>query len=345
MFQYAGRGSVFLWRQGDVPTAPPDPGPGGPDTVPPGSFRPQRRFEIRHRGTRVLAFTAWRPGAATPAQSYSFVASGGIVFSGVSPASRSATVDVGGGFTFGGVADVSTTPLPVPNPEPEAPEVVPLAGMLRDKAADIIAARLGFRTDLRETIIFEMQTVQAEELEQDNEFKPWFLFRDISTLETNPNRDWIDLPADFLLQVDDIWLYYNEPDVDPEENPWKPIMGNVMSEAIGWQIGTTESRPRIASIQGTRVYVRPTPTQALPLRLVYFAREPALTTNITNNWLRYASDWLISATAAKIARLYLQDDKAGMLQEAEALKARKRLWLKTETRLNTGMDFIKGGED
>lgn len=345
MFRYVGRGGVFIWRQGDVPSLPPDPGPGPPDTVPPGTLKPQRRFEIRFRGGRFTPYTAWRATPSTPAQSYSYAATGGLVLSGSAAVQRSQNILPTGGLTFGGEALISTGPEAPPPVNPPGPEVIPTTGMLRDRAVENIAARLGFRSDLNSIIISELQIVQAEELEQDNEFKPWFLFKDRTDLVTVPGQDWVALPDDFLLQIDDVWLYYKEPEVESEENFWRPVLGSYMSQAISWEHGGTYSRPVAASIQGRRIYLRPVVSQALELRFLYFAAEPQLATNITNNWLRHASEWLVAATTAKIAAAYLQDDKAAALQASLAAAARKRLWMKSETLMNTGMYFIKGGED
>ena len=345
MFRDVGRGAVFIWKQGDIPSAPPDPGPGPPDTVPPGTYRPRRRFELRTRSGRAWAFTTWRPGAQANPQSFTYTPTGGFSLAGVVQVRRENTWIPSGGVNLGGTAQVTFGPEPEPPPPPPPPTPGARQGMLRDRAVEIIAQRLGYRTTLTDTIRHELRIVQAEELEGDNEFKPWFLFKDRSDLVTVPEQDWVALPADFLLQIDDVWLYYKEPSADIGENPWVPVTGNHMSTAIAWTDNVVTLRPRYASIQGDRIYLRPTPESVLELRLVYFAAEPELTENISNKWLLHASEWLIAATASKIAAAYLQDDKAAALQASLAAAARKRLWMKSETLLNTGMDFIKGGED
>ncbi len=217
--------------------------------------------------------------------------------------------------------------------------------MTRDKARALVAAKLGFRTDLNTTIDLELQLVQSEMLEKDHEFKPWFLFTDYTNVSfvTAAGVDYVNLPADFLLQLEDTFLYFQEPDATGNEYPWSPIRANLLSEVMA-QI-TTDGVPSFCSVQGSRLYIRPTPQEVYTLRLFYYRSDTALTSNITNLWLTHAPTWLINATASKIAGEYLQDEAAAQQLDNAAATARKRIWLETEARMNTGLDLLKGGDN
>lgn len=217
--------------------------------------------------------------------------------------------------------------------------------MTRDEARALVAARLGFRTDLNDTIDLELQLVQAEELEDDNEFKPWFLFTDYTdaTFVTTPGQDYVQLPEDFLLQIEDTFLYFQEPEATGTEFPWSPVRANLLAEVMAQdEVGGV---PSFVTVQGSRLYIRPTPQEVYTLRLFYYRADTALTGDITNLWLTHAVEWMISSTAAKIADAYLQDEATAQRQYNAAAKARKRIWLQSESRMNTGLDLIKGGDD
>ena len=217
--------------------------------------------------------------------------------------------------------------------------------MTRNEARTLVAARLGFRTDLNDTIDLELQLVQAEELEDDHEFKPWFLFTDYTdpTFVTTPGQDYVQLPEDFLLQIEDTFLYFQEPEATGTEFPWSPVRANLLAEVMAQdEVGGV---PSFVTVQGSRLYIRPTPQEVYTLRLFYYRADTALTGDITNLWLTHAVEWMISSTAAKIADAYLQDEATAQRQYNAAAKARKRIWLQSESRMNTGLDLIKGGDD
>lgn len=217
--------------------------------------------------------------------------------------------------------------------------------MTRDEARELIAAKLGFRTDLNTTIDLELQLVQSETLETDHEFKPWFLFTDYqdAAFKTAVNVDYVTLPTDFLLQIEDHFLYFQEPEATGLEFPWTPIRANLLNQIMA-QIDM-DGVPSFCSIQGSRLYIRPTPQEVYTLRLFYYRKDAPLTGNITNLWLTHAPSWLINATAAKIASEYLQDEAAAATLANAAAVHRKRVWLETEARMNTGLDLLKGGDD
>ncbi len=217
--------------------------------------------------------------------------------------------------------------------------------MTRNEARTLIAAKLGFRTDLDATIDAELQLVQSETLEKDHEFKPWFLFADYTNASfvTAPGVDYVSLPSDFLLQIEDTFLYFQEPEATGNEFPWSPIRANLLSQVMA-QI-TTDGVPSFCSVQGSRLYIRPTPQEVYTLRLFYYRKDTELTSDITNLWLTHCPTWLVNATASKIADEYLQDEAAAQKLANAAATARKRVWLETETRMNTGLDLLKGGDD
>lgn len=213
------------------------------------------------------------------------------------------------------------------------------------EARALVAARIGYRSDLDATIATEMTLVQQELLEDDHEFKPWFLFTDYTNASfiTTVGQDYVSLPTDFLLQIDDTYLYWQDPDVTGTDNSWRPIRGNALGEVMSWV--EADSAPTICALLGRRLYLKPTPQEVWNLRLFYYRRDSAPTGETANLWLTYAADWLVAQTAAKIAAEYLQDEAAANIQAASAQRARKRVFMQTEARMNTGFDALKGGDD
>jgi len=178
--------------------------------------------------------------------------------------------------------------------------------MTRDEARTLVAARLGFRTDLNDTIDLELQLVQAEELEDDNEFKPWFLFTDYTdaTFVTTSGQDYVQLPSNFLLQIEDTFLYFQEPEATGAEFPWSPVRANLLAEIMAQdEVGGV---PGFVTVQGDRLYIRPTPQEADTLHLFYDRDDAVLSSNVTNLWLTHAIEWLVPATACEIPRSHLQ---------------------------------------
>lgn len=200
--------------------------------------------------------------------------------------------------------------------------------MLRDAAVDLMMKRLGNQNDvsLRDDIIAEMVQAQATVLEGDV-FKPWFLVSEEASNTTAIGEERVPLPADFIDFWDEIGLYrydasLDDPYIEMVRDDWELIKEckNFSDKPTHWDVG------------GMYLLMRPLADAVYNLRLWYIAKGLDLSgtygdaNNIENDWLKWASDWLIGETGAVIAEQYLQmTDKRVEAWQRQAVRGRERL--------------------
>ena len=173
--------------------------------------------------------------------------------------------------------------------------------MLRDTAVSLIAARLGNRTDLNDSIIAEMQLVQ-ETLEH-GDFLPFFLISEQATTSTTIDEERLVLPGDFLREFEEgaFWYYTNS-----DENTYTPLIRREMEEIKG--AGLESGAPQYYAMTGAYLRVAPVPDAVYVVKMIYYATDTLLDTNVENNWLKWAAEWIIAETGARVAT-YIQNDK------------------------------------
>lgn len=209
--------------------------------------------------------------------------------------------------------------------------------MLRDVLVATIAKKLGDRTDLDDAIIAEMQMTQEFRLEQGGKFQPWFMITEDSTILTQVNEPRIALPANFVAEVEESGLWY----LNEMANKWTPLVKTAEDEGRYYIAGT--GAPQYYSVIGDRFTLHPTPDAVYTLRMRYAAKQPALTTNIENNWLKYASDLVMFDVCQHIAAENLQNDKLSQTFAVHKLEAWERLFIMHESRQHTNQEYRMGG--
>ncbi|MGW8181543.1 MAG: phage adaptor protein [bacterium] len=217
--------------------------------------------------------------------------------------------------------------------------------MLRSAAISIIKSRLGNiqGTDLDNTIVANMQLVQATVLERGQEL-PWFLEADTNVLGTNlttvASTETVSLPTDFLRELDEETYCVLRQDAT-EDSGWAPLQKVQTVASLGRYPGTGEPI-RYALLSG-RMYLRYIPDDAYTLRLLYYQAATVLSSDVENAWLLYAPDWMIAETCRQTAEdLQLQQLIDKFMNDS--MLAKKRVMDETTARREAG--FMRAmGED
>ena len=209
--------------------------------------------------------------------------------------------------------------------------------MTRDQVVAIIKARL-LRADdstVDTKIVTEMQYVQ-EQLLENALVLPWFLLSEFQTIDTSADEERLPLPTGFLREHEEcsLWIY------DSTEEEWLPlerddyeVLANTHKEP---------GQPEAYALDGMYFRLKPTPNETYTLRTRFYIRDTALTSNVENKWLLYASDLMVAETGFIMASTYLKDNDLASKFQADIGRARDRLNLVNEARAHTNRNYMMG---
>jgi hypothetical protein len=207
--------------------------------------------------------------------------------------------------------------------------------MLRDSAVSLIATRLGNRTDLDSRIVAEMQYVQ--EMLENREYLPVFLLSDITSLATVADQDYVSLPSDFLREYEEGNLWYYDSTVSAGVSPWKEMSKRPVQDVKEGYSLTTDS-PEVYALLSDKIIVGPVPNAAYTLKFYYYARDAVLSSNIENQWLKYAPDLMIALTGLQVAT-FIQDATMINTFGAMATDADTRFMNADQARRHANQDY------
>jgi len=208
--------------------------------------------------------------------------------------------------------------------------------MVRDSVVALLAERLNNRTDLNDAIILEMQLAQSIRLEQNGRFQPWFMLTTRVIFPTTANVETVSAPADFVMEVEEQGLWV----LNPDTAVWGKL-GKV-SEEVGMGLYTATGLPLKYSLTNDTIVLYPTPDDAYSIRMRYAGAQPDLSTNIENDWLKYATDLMIAEVGYAIASTKMQNDKLASAFAVDKEKAWQRLWLMHEARQHVNQNYSMG---
>lgn len=210
--------------------------------------------------------------------------------------------------------------------------------MLRDAVLALMRPRLGSRDDLDAAIIAEMQYVQEFSLEQTGAFTPWFLESELSQTLVAAGEERVPLPSDFLGEVEDqhLWMYVASETAAPFTELHKSSYDRLI---VKYPI---LGRPSEYALTGNYFLLRPVPSVDYVLKMRYYAKDAPLTSNIENQWLKYAGDLVIAETSAIIAGNYIQNPAMAERFKGDAAQARTRLYTKHEARKHVNRTYGMG---
>jgi hypothetical protein len=158
-------------------------------------------------------------------------------------------------------------------------------GMTRDEAVQMVHTILGFRSDQTTNIINFMKLAQSQlELEPG---KPWFLVSENLDTQTSPDEQRLGVPENMLEEYDDAALFWIPADGDDEgkeielrKDEYDVLVRNYKDSDPG--------EPEAYALRGEYFVLFPTPDDAYDIRIIIYAEDDVLTSNIENKWLKYA---------------------------------------------------------
>lgn len=198
----------------------------------------------------------------------------------------------------------------------------------------LMLERLGNRksSDIRAKCLRELN--RALERLESGAFLPWFLEKEW-TPSTSTGIDHIDLPSDFLMEVEEgnLRVYLN--------NDWSPIDTKVDLEVLRDAVYDSAGVPQAYAIFGEKLYIGPTPDGAYQLSLPYYQRSAALVDDATSNsrWLREGGEWLICTALQRVAKYHIRDNEAAADFKTEARDAKTELYKAHEARKHVNQDY------
>ncbi len=208
--------------------------------------------------------------------------------------------------------------------------------MLRDEVVDVIVRRLGNREDLKDDIILEMQIAQEVRLEMNGEVTPSFLVTEQAVASTTASEPRVELPSDFLIEVEEQGLWYQS-----EEGNWLPICKGP-ADKLELRYGSSEGAPLHYALVGNYFELYPTPDKVYKLRMNYAQAQPSLKDNIENAWTSQGLDLLLAEVGFTVASEVMQDDK--LATRFDKVAAWRRLEINEVAKEEANRSRIFGGE-
>lgn len=213
--------------------------------------------------------------------------------------------------------------------------------MKRDEAVTLLQQRLQRvgDTDAQARIITEMQFVQ-ETLLEGAEFLPWFLLSENLTEATVVDEERVAIPTNFLREYEGgaLWIY------DTAGVKWLELFKDDYDYLLN-KYPTEKEIPQYYALDNNYFRLKPTPDLVYILRIKCYRRDSILSTNIENNWLKYANDWLIAETGAILAKHHIRNKKLADEYKADAATAKTRVFVAHEARMHANRKYVMGDKD
>jgi hypothetical protein len=203
--------------------------------------------------------------------------------------------------------------------------------MLRDTAVNLIARRLGNRTDLNDSIIAELQFVQ--ELLENREYLPWFLLSELASTSTVADEERLALPSDFLMEYEQGALWYYSAS---SETKWTPLVKRPIEDLKG--AFDSSGAPQYYALANGYFRLGPVPDAVYNIKMLYYKRDEGLDTNIENNWLKYAPALMVAMTGVQVAT-YIQNERMIQVFAAALQRAEVEFYNALEARKHANMDY------
>ncbi len=200
----------------------------------------------------------------------------------------------------------------------------------------VLSQRSGNRDDLADRIKSEQRFVQKTVLEGTGAFKPWFLESDPEILTTTANIDAVNFPNDYLGEIENSMLWYQD-----ESGTWRKLIKKPYDYVVGRD--DESGPPKYFVIAATSFYIYPTPDKVYSLRFRYYQKEPELVEDTdTNLWLVHAEDLFFAEVGAIINEFHTKDDNQAAKFRQAATVARQRLFVLNAAKENVNRDYEMG---
>lgn len=216
--------------------------------------------------------------------------------------------------------------------------------MNKGELLQLLGMRLGNRTDsdILAALSLEITLAQDTLLEQNGRFKPWFLVSEFATAETVANDSRVELPEDFIGEVEEGGLYV----LNPDSQKYVELVREDYDFLAEKYADATPSLPKEYSLDGDKYYrLFPTPDLIYTLRQRYFEKDVAfnlVADNSQNRWLKYASDLLLAIGGQQYASKHLQNQDLAIAFGLDVKLAWDRLKGEHEMREHSNRDYVMG---
>jgi hypothetical protein len=215
--------------------------------------------------------------------------------------------------------------------------------MLRDDAVAIAQMLMGFRTDQAANIVTMFQFVQTQF--EMGPIRPWFLLQEDSLVRTTVGDERIEIPQDFIAECDELPLRYRPDDYPTEDevqlrkDAYDVLKKNFAPSTI---LQNAQQIPQAYARVGNYFRIFPLPDANYMIRLIYYARDTVLSSNVENKWLKYSPD-LFVGKAGKLLATGLRD--AGAYGEFTKMEATgyDRLMRENEEQKHVNQTYQMGG--
>jgi hypothetical protein len=196
------------------------------------------------------------------------------------------------------------------------------------QAVLLLKRRLGRYTDNpTELDTFILDELKAAQNRLENKTSlPWFLKTRLSGLQTVVGEERIVIPYNWLRVRED----WEKPVQILKDGLWRNLP--VYSYEKLWENTTAVPDLPVGCAQdGGDIVLGPPPAESYPIKLGYFKREFVLVTGtvVSNGWLKYAFDLIISEAGFILANNYLKNAEAAGQFRAEIQRAEQDLRMTT----------------
>lgn len=193
--------------------------------------------------------------------------------------------------------------------------------MMRDALIASVAVRLGQRQDLVPAMEGELNIIQETVLES-HHWLPWFLETELAWTDVVVGEERVPLPTDFLREIEDQALWLRDSSGE--------LLGELPRKAYDDLLRTfpLTGRPKAYSTNDAYFFLRPVADQAYQVAMRYYAKEPLLTADGENKWLKHAPQVVMYELASVMAGEYMQYPELATLFQGKAQQAWDRLYRK-----------------
>ena len=160
--------------------------------------------------------------------------------------------------------------------------------------------------------------------------KYWFQLTEWAQTTATIDERRIAVPDDFLLEYDEgtLEIYATVSGV----TAWYPIVKDTLDILEARYLGASSGLPKKYAISGGYFILFPTPDQAYPIRMRYYAEADSIAgayqgsgSTVNTFWLKHAHDLVIAGTAERVFRYILHDGALADLMKQDMGMALQRL--------------------
>lgn len=192
-----------------------------------------------------------------------------------------------------------------------------------------------------EMLALEVSLAQEVELELNGLLKPWFLESEAATAETVPGESRLELPKDFIGEVEESEMYV----FMETAQKFKIIDKDTYDRLSVEYFERGQGRPEKYAITGEYYRLFPTPDAIYTLQQRYYERDVAFVTvsdTGENRWMKYASDLLMAVGGMQYASKHLQNPNLTATFQPDIERAWSRLQRENERRKHANMSYVMG---